>query len=240
MQIPARLSLESWNFSCLFAESEVAIGKLSTLTAMPNSTSPSDEQLLQLMMNGDEEAFAVLYQRRRYGVYRFALHMSGSESTADDVTQEVFLALLGSARNFDSRKGTLVSFLYGIARNQVLRRLERERPFLQLTNRESGEAEVAAQGSIENTDPLDDLTRTELIEGVRLAILGLPQHYREVIVLCELHELSYAETAEVLGCAMGTVRSRLHRARALLVDRLRSRDEVHTGTLNAGVMRSLV
>jgi len=206
---------------------------------MANSTSPSDEQLLHLMMNGDEEAFVVLYQRRQGGVYRFALHMSGSETTAEDVTQEVFLALLRSARNFDPGKGALVSFLYGIARNQVLRRLERDRPFLSLADRESDEVEVMAQ-DYTTRDPLNDLTRTELIEGVRQAILTLPQHYREVVVLCELHELSYSETAEVLGCAIGTVRSRLHRARALLVDRLRPRDEINTGTLNAGVMRSLV
>jgi RNA polymerase sigma-70 factor (ECF subfamily) len=206
---------------------------------MANSTSPSDEQLLHLMMNGDEEAFVVLYQRRQGGVYRFALHMSGSETTAEDVTQEVFLALLRSAGNFDPGKGALVSFLYGIARNQVLRRLERDRPFLSLADRESDEVEVMAQ-DYTTRDPLNDLTRTELIEGVRQAILTLPQHYREVVVLCELHELSYSETAEVLGCAIGTVRSRLHRARALLVDRLRPRDEINTGTLNAGVMRSLV
>jgi len=238
--MPAHGRQESWNFSFHLAESEIAIGKLSTLRAMANSTSPSDEQLLHLMMNGDEEEFVVLYQRRQSGVYRFALHMSGSETTAEDVTQEVFLALLRSAQNFDARKGALVSFLYGIARNQVLRRLERERPFLPLANGDADEVEVTGQDSIGNGDPLDDLTRTELIEGVRHAILLLPRHYREVVVLCELHELSYAEASEVLGCALGTVRSRLHRARALLVDRLRSRDEVNTGTLNAGVMRSLV
>ena len=72
--MPARLLRESWNFSRRSAESEIATGKLSTLTAMANSTSPSDEQLLHLMMNGDEEAFVVLYQRRQGGVYRFALH----------------------------------------------------------------------------------------------------------------------------------------------------------------------
>ena len=171
--MPARLLRESWNFSRRSAESEIATGKLSTLTAMANSTSPSDEQLLHLMMNGDEEAFVVLYQRRQGGVYRFALHMSGSETTAEDVTQEVFLALLRSARNFDPGKGALVSFLYGIARNQVLRRLERDRPFLSLADRESDEVEVMAQ-DYTTRDPLNDLTRTELIEGVRQAILTLP------------------------------------------------------------------
>jgi RNA polymerase sigma-70 factor (ECF subfamily) len=52
-------------------------------------------------------------------------------------------------------------------------------------------------------------------------VLALPAHYREVVVLCELHEMSYAEAATTLGCAVGTVRSRLHRARGLLVERLR-------------------
>ena len=89
-------------------------------------------------------------------------------------------------------------------------------------------------------DPLDELTRSELIEGVRQAVLALPQHYRETVVLCDLHELSYQETAAVLGCAVGTVRSRLHRARALLVERLRSRVEPDTHSLSAGIVRSMV
>jgi RNA polymerase sigma-70 factor (ECF subfamily) len=63
--------------------------------------------------------------------------------------------------------------------------------------------------------------RDEEIESVRQAVLGLPLHYREVVVLCELEEMSYGEAAASLGCAVGTVRSRLHRARALLKRRLR-------------------
>jgi len=61
-----------------------------------------------------------------------------------------------------------------------------------------------------------------LIASVRQAVLTLPEHYREVVVLCALHEMSYAEAAGVLGCAVGTVRSRLHRARGLLAERLRA------------------
>jgi len=74
-------------------------------------------------------------------------------------------------------------------------------------------------------DPLDDLTRGETIQSLRDSILALPPHYREVIVLCELHEMSYIEAANVVGCAVGTVRSRLHRARGLLLERLRAARE---------------
>lgn len=69
--------------------------------------------------------------------------------------------------------------------------------------------------------PLDEMSRAEAIEAVRRAVLALPEHYREVVVLCDLQEMSYGETAEILGCAIGTVRSRLHRARALLIEKLR-------------------
>jgi RNA polymerase sigma-70 factor (ECF subfamily) len=74
-------------------------------------------------------------------------------------------------------------------------------------------------------DPLDELARNETIATVRQAVLALPSHYREVVVLCDLHEMSYAEAAEVLRCAVGTVRSRLHRARALLIQKLRATNE---------------
>ena len=73
--------------------------------------------------------------------------------------------------------------------------------------------------------PLEDLTKAEMIDNVRRAVLSLPERYREVVVLCELQELSYGETAEILGCAIGTVRSRLHRARGLLLAKLRPNKE---------------
>lgn len=191
-------------------------------------TMRSDEELLRLSLAGDESAFAALYGRRQAGVYRFALQMCGSESVAEDVTQEVFMALIReSAAQFDASRGALSSYLYGIARNQVLRRLERERHFVPLDDEQEGaDAAAAAERFVSRPDPLLEMARAETIESVRQAVLALPAHYREVVVLCELHEMSYAEAAEVLGCAVGTVRSRLHRARALLVERL--------GALRAG------
>lgn len=182
----------------------------------------SDEELLGLMRQGDETAFLALYRRKQGGIYRFALRMSGSESVAEDVTQEVFLHLMRDNGKFDATRGSFQSYLFGIARNQVLKRLERDRPFLSLGGAEEESDAPLLESLIVNIDPLGDMTRRETIEAVRQTVLALPAHYREVVVLCDLHEMSYQEAAEILNCAIGTVRSRLHRARAILVERLQT------------------
>jgi len=188
---------------------------------MQASSPFSDEELLRRIAGGDERAFTSFYRERQGGIYRFALQMCGSASVAEDVTQEVFMALIREAHRFDPARGNLVSYLYGMARNQVRRRLEKDRALL--SNAEEADDETAHDEACGTPhDPLDELTRRELIASVRQAVLALPEHYREVVVLCELHEMSYAEAAGVLGCAVGTVRSRLHRARGLLVERLRA------------------
>ena len=206
---------------------------------MTKATLTSDEDLLHLMLLGDEEAFVTLFRKRQGAIYRFALQMTGSEATAEDVVQEVFMALLHSGSRFDPQKGALLSFLYGIARNQVMRRLERDRPFVQYALPETEDDRMLEGSLIETRDPLLDLSKNELIDGVRQAVLGLPQHYREAVVLCDLHEMSYAESAQVLGCAVGTIRSRLHRARGMLLERLRSRADSQSSSINAPVVRSI-
>jgi RNA polymerase sigma-70 factor (ECF subfamily) len=191
---------------------------------MKASPEHSDEELLRLIVAGDADAFTTLYRRRQASIYRFALQMCGSEGIAEDVTQEVFMTLVRrESQIFDASRGTLAAYLYGIARNQVLRRLEKERHFVALVEdtTEDGDAATERLATTAAHDPLAELTRHELIESVQQAVLSLPAHYREVVVLCELHEMSYAEAAGALGCAVGTVRSRLHRARGLLCERLR-------------------
>jgi RNA polymerase sigma-70 factor (ECF subfamily) len=192
-------------------------------------TTPSDDELLRLLQAGDETAFVTLYRRRQGGIYRFALQMSGSEAIAEDVTQEVFMVLMSDIRNYDSAKGSLSGYLYGIARNQVLRSLSRDRSFVSIGDSYE-EDEAAHEQLLSQDDPLGDLTRTEVIESVRQAVVALPAHYREVVVLCDLHEMSYAEAAQVLNCAVGTIRSRLHRARALLIEKLRTNREPGTAS----------
>ena len=191
-------------------------------------TTPSDNELLRLMVAGDESAFVTLYRRRQGGIYRFALQMSGSEAIAEDVTQEVFMVLMGEAKNYDPAKGSLSGYLYGIARNHVLRSLARDRSFVSIGEGYEEDGETAHRQLVAQDDPLSDLTRGEMIESVRQAVMALPAHYREVVVLCDLHEMSYVEAAQVLNCAVGTIRSRLHRARALLIEKLRATNEPST------------
>ena len=177
----------------------------------------TDDELLFRLRNGDEQAFVALYRRRQAAIYRFALHMSGSASAAEDVTQEVFLALLRGECGYDRERGTLSGYLFGIARKLVLRNLERGRADVAL----EGDGDDAVPRELAVTDdPLAGLTRHETIEALRRAVHALPRRYREVVVLCDLEELDYADAAVALGCPIGTVRSRMHRARALLLEKL--------------------
>lgn len=194
---------------------------------MKAPSDPSDSALLQSMQAGDEEALAALYRRRQPIIYRFVLQMCGSQAIAEDVTQEVFMVLMREGHTFDPARGSLNAFLMGVARHHVLRRLQRERFYISM-DEPAANGGLASQALLSTTGPLDEMSRTEAIESVRRAVLALPEHYREVVVLCDLHELSYGETAEILGCAIGTVRSRLHRARALLIEKLRPAREEET------------
>jgi RNA polymerase sigma-70 factor (ECF subfamily) len=204
--------------------------------AMTKPMVPSDAELLRLMLTGDEQAFTALYRRHKGLVYRFALLMSGQTSVAEEVTQEVFLALLRKGNRYDPSRGSLKAYLCGAARNQVLLLMERERPYVQIVEEsEEGEAVPVAQ-LISGDDPLRDCTRSEANRLVRQAVLALPARYREVIVLCDFQDLSYAEAALALDCPVGTVNSRLHRGHALLSKKLRAAG-LDSATPDAQVMR---
>lgn len=183
----------------------------------PPTDLPTDESLLERLRAGDQAAFLALYRRRQAGIYRFALHMSGSAVVAEDITQEVFLAIIRADSNFDPRRGGLSGYLFGIARKLVLRHLERSRADVTL---EPDPGDSALPEFSVTDDPMIDLTRRESIDALRRAIMALPRRYREVVVLCDLDEVDYADAARILECPVGTVRSRLHRARALLLDKL--------------------
>jgi RNA polymerase sigma-70 factor (ECF subfamily) len=193
-------------------------------------TNLSDEDLLRRMLFGDEEAFVALYRRRQQGIYRFALHMSGSHAVAEDVTQEVFLVLIKSGARYDASRGSVQAFLYGIARNCVKRHQERGGVHVPIdaatrTQIEDWPGRIPRTEAIQLTapdNPFATLTHSEQIESVRQAVLSLPLPYREAVVLCELQEMSYAEAAAAAGCSVGTIRSRLHRARAILTKKLES------------------
>jgi RNA polymerase sigma-70 factor, ECF subfamily len=170
----------------------------------------SDEELMRRAGGGDEAAFTELYRRRQAPLYRFAFQMSGSEALAEDAVQEVFLTLIRKSARYDATRGSVAAFLFGVTRNHVLRALDGR------SSSEEPDAErLAAEG-----DLAGDVVRSRMIESVRAAVLALPLHYRETVVLCDLQEVPYAQAAEALGCPVGTVRSRLHRARQMLAERL--------------------
>jgi RNA polymerase sigma-70 factor (ECF subfamily) len=173
-----------------------------------------EQDLLRRLLKGDEEAFTALYRIRHGAICRFALHMTGRMDLAEDVTQETFLAVALHGRRYDASRGSVVAFLYGIARNLVLKRLEKEHP---------ADASIPLDEFAGDEDVLEDLTRRESIDEVRRAVLSLPQVYREAVVLCDLGDASYEDAALTLGCPVGTVRSRLNRARSMLAKKLAPR-----------------
>jgi RNA polymerase sigma-70 factor (ECF subfamily) len=174
----------------------------------------TDEDLLAGVAAGDRAAFAELFQRRNGNVYRFALHMLGQPSLADDVTQEVFLVVMREAGRFDRTRSSGVAWLCGIARNHALRRLAADHRVVAF------DEHTGAEPIASTADPVLDLSRAETVEQVRAAVLTLPLAYREAVALCDLQEMTYVDAAAALGCAVGTVRSRLHRGRALLGEKL--------------------
>ena len=185
---------------------------------------PSDDLLVAAIAQGGRDAFAALFRRRQSEVYRFALHMTGRPALAEDVTQDVFVAVMRDAHRYQAGRSTVTAWLCGIARNCARQRLERDRRLERLGD--DGLDDGTHLPAVA-PDPVVDLTRVERVTLLRRALKGLPVRYREVVVLCDLQELSYAEAAGALGCAIGTVRSRLHRARVLLAAKvvtLESRD----------------
>jgi RNA polymerase sigma-70 factor (ECF subfamily) len=173
----------------------------------------SDQEWITAMREGDRDAFAACYRRFRPDVYRFAAHMTGSAATAEDIVQDVFLAVIRDIRRFDPGRGSLLGWLLGITRNHV-RRWQHRRRWLTLTGGDEGTLGVVDE------DPAVALSRQQTEAALTRALTNIPARYREVIVLCDLQELPYEAAAEVLHVPVGTVRSRLHRGRARLAQAL--------------------
>ena len=177
----------------------------------------TDEQLLAGVQKGDEIAFVALFRRRKDGIYRFSYALCGRSDWAEEITQEVFMALMNSARQLNADKGTVQAWLYSVARNQSRKRLEKEHRYV------SWESENdLADGIGSQEDVLAALTNRERLEALEEAVQALPSPFREVLVLCDLEEAPYDVAAGLLECPLGTIRSRLSRARAMLAGKLRT------------------
>jgi len=168
----------------------------------------SDEELYRRMKKGDRAAFAELYERREPGIYRYALHATGSPEAAEEIAQEVFVQLMNANSRFDDTKGSLEGWVFGVARNLIR------------TMRRLGPVEEPVDQAVEH-DILGEIILDEKMMALRQAVRELPESYRDAVVLCDLEERNYDEAAQLMGCPIGTVRSRLHRARALLAAKLK-------------------
>jgi len=183
-----------------------------------HETTP-DRDLLQRFAAGEREAFTALYRAHFPAVFRFALYMTGDRIEAGEITQDVFVWLIHHAEDFDPRRGPLPAFLGGVARKMLHRRQQAGRRWLPL---EAAALEPAGEAHL---DVVAGIGKRQDLQELRRAIRSLPERYREALVMCELEEKSYQQAAEELGCALGTVRSRLHRARELLVRKLARKKE---------------
>jgi RNA polymerase sigma-70 factor (ECF subfamily) len=178
-----------------------------------------DDVLLRRSAKGDEEAFTQLYRRNQAHIYRFALRMTGQPWAAEEIVQDVFMTLVREPKKYDPTRGPLGAFLYGVARNRVMKHLERQPREFSLELKDS-EGETRMLEVVDDRTPAQWAELRERREQVRSAVLSLPPEFRETVVLCELEEMSYEEAARALECPVGTVRSRLHRGRALLLAKL--------------------
>jgi RNA polymerase sigma-70 factor (ECF subfamily) len=177
---------------------------------MPEAERIRDRDLLKRFHAGDRDAFTEIYRAHQKPVFRFTSMMTGDGLKAAEVTQDVFVWLIHHPQDFDPQRGELGAFLVGVARKLLKRRYSEEKRWVPLD--ESG-ADPVSLPSV-NDQGEDDLIR------LRQAIAALPERYRAVVVLCDLEEKTYEQAAMVVECAVGTVRSRLHRARALLARKL--------------------
>jgi RNA polymerase sigma-70 factor (ECF subfamily) len=168
-----------------------------------------DRDLMRRFRTGDGEGFAEIYRIHSKAVFRFALYVCADQGKASEITQDVFVWLVHHPDHFDPTRGDLASFLVGVARKLIKSRYREDQRWVGL------EDNLAARerGGIDESDAA----------LVRRAVAGLPVRYREVVAVCDLEEKTYEEAAAILDCAVGTVRSRLHRARALLAKKLANR-----------------
>jgi RNA polymerase sigma-70 factor (ECF subfamily) len=192
---------------------ESAITHRMPIVKEPLAALDPDAALIRRTTSGDRDAFALLYRRHQGSVYRFARLMTGSTSAAEDVVQEVFLTLMKDAARYDPARATLSTYLFGIARRLARRRLLRDGRFVALDS--------ATTLDQPTPDAAVSIERERELSRLRKAIVSLPSRYREVVILCDLEGVTYENAALSIGCAVGTVRSRLHRARHLLARKMR-------------------
>lgn len=181
-----------------------------------------DRELLERIRAGDKSACDDCVRVHSPGIYRLALRLMRDPADAEDVVQETFLSAFRGIERFDGRSG-LSTWLYRIAFNAAMMRLRRRKPeFVPVDAAEDAEGDLPIPEAMVDWCllPEQELVRAEAREEMERAIGELPPKLRAVFVMRELEELSTEETAQALGLSEQAVKTRLHRARLLLRERL--------------------
>ena len=177
-----------------------------------------DSECMSRLANGDANAVRELYQRHGRALLRFSSAMCRSRQAAEDIVHDTFVALLRGPSLFDPAQGSVFAYLCGVLRHRISRHYRHQKRWVAL---DTGD-ETPLSHDRHSPGPADEIARSQVTAVFRRALLELPLQHREVIALCDLEELPYQTVAAILDCPIGTVRSRLHRARALLTLRLAS------------------
>jgi RNA polymerase sigma-70 factor (ECF subfamily) len=164
-----------------------------------------DRQLVRLVLAGRTDDFRALVDRHQQSIFRFAAKILGNWEAAEDVTQDVFLAAFANLSGYDSSRAAFSTWLFTMARNRCLNLLQQRRP-VPLNERDP-------IGAVTSTDPI---ISQELSQHLDRALAALPVEQRTAFILAEIEELPYAEIARIEQTSLGTVKSRIHRAKQRL------------------------
>lgn len=173
-----------------------------------------EQNLIDRSRRGDAEAFTEIYFSLKDSIYGFAYRMINRSSIAEEITQEVFIFFIENSGKYDAGKGSLFSFLCGVARNKVLNHLKKSGVRLETNDLEREPFENPANPN--KSSPIGNLLEKEFSEKLEECVLKLSPYQKEVLLLREVEDLSYEEIAGITETNIGTVKSRLYRARCAL------------------------
>jgi RNA polymerase sigma-70 factor (ECF subfamily) len=223
--------VEKENGQDMFFTKSITIGdedlNSAALAADPNSARSSVESgFIERLKTGESEAFDLFVTHYSVDVYALLYRLTENAEDAGDLTQETFLSALKAIKNFRG-DADLKTWLFRIAINESRNRFRwwkrRKREKTVSLDDTVGSSEMAVHETLpgDSPDPEQNTLRRERERGLTDALLAMPVHFREVIVLCDIEGLSYEEISEALAINIGTVKSRIARGREELRRRLK-------------------
>lgn len=165
-----------------------------------------DYQVIQSVVNGSVESFRVLVKRYEGPLFRMIQNLVPDQHECEDIAQDTFLTAFEKLSSFDPRRAVFSTWLLTIARNKCLNRLKKRKPIVLETLPEEGIREASAA-------PFSDNEALEYMDSV---LAALPCEQKTAFVLFELHGLSYEQISQIEQAKIGTVKSRIHRAKEKL------------------------